>query len=236
MTFPETVYEEMPPRLGRRARRGRRRGHTVAGEPGRRRRRGRVTRTPALRAGAPRRRAVADRVAALADDPRHAVRAGGRAGRRALLVGGRDPVRRVPHRVARPAAEPRRSSSASTPRSSTVSPSWTVRLDEVFAPVRTVVTADADAFARLTDAGLAPRHWVKLGPTSALQSLDDDALRYDPSRWQVDVDPATASCCSPTSPTASPPATASGPASTASSSSPAGSPFLDPRLLGFATQ
>jgi hypothetical protein len=63
--------------------------------------------------------------------------------------------------------------------------------DEVFAPVRTVVTADSDAFARLTAAGLAPRRWVKLGPTSALQSLDDDALLYDPARWQVDADPGT---------------------------------------------
>ena len=62
---------------------------------------------------------------------------------------------------------------------------------EVFAPTGVVVAADAGAYDRLAAAGLRPRRWVKLGPTSALQTLDDDALVYDPARWQVDADPAT---------------------------------------------
>jgi hypothetical protein len=63
--------------------------------------------------------------------------------------------------------------------------------DEVFSPVRTVVAADAGAFTRLVEAGLRPRRWVKLGPTNAVQSLDDDALHYDPARWQVGADADT---------------------------------------------
>ena len=59
-------------------------------------------------------------------------------------------------------------------------------LHEVFAPVPAVVAVDDDAVARLTDAGIAARRWITLGPTSALQSLDDDALVYDATRWAVE--------------------------------------------------
>jgi hypothetical protein len=64
-------------------------------------------------------------------------------------------------------------------------------LAEVFGPVGAVVAADAGAADRLRAAGLEPRRWVKLGPTSAVQGLDGDDLIYDPARWQVDADPAT---------------------------------------------
>ncbi len=68
-------------------------------------------------------------------------------------------------------------------------------LAEVFAPggvpLEAVVASDAGAYDRLAAAGLRPRRWVKLGPTNVLQSLDDDALVYDPTRWQVEGDPTT---------------------------------------------
>jgi hypothetical protein len=64
-------------------------------------------------------------------------------------------------------------------------------LAEVFGPVGAVVAADAGAVERLRAAGLQPRRWVKLGPTSAVQALDGDDLVYDPARWLVDVDPGT---------------------------------------------
>lgn len=58
----------------------------------------------------------------------------------------------------------------------------------VFGGVRTVLTVDDGAHERLTAAGLTPRRWLTLGPTSAIQPLDDDALAYDASRWLVEVD------------------------------------------------
>jgi hypothetical protein len=58
-------------------------------------------------------------------------------------------------------------------------------LHEAFASVPAVVAVDDDAVTRLTDAGVAARRWITLGPTSALQSLDDDALVYDATRWEV---------------------------------------------------
>jgi hypothetical protein len=61
-------------------------------------------------------------------------------------------------------------------------------LHEVFASVPAVVAVDDDAVTRLTDAGIAARRWVTLGPTSALQSFEDDALVYDPTRWDVESD------------------------------------------------
>jgi hypothetical protein len=64
-------------------------------------------------------------------------------------------------------------------------------LAEVFGTVGAVVAADAGAADRLRAAGLAPRRWVKLGPTSAVQGLDGDDLVYDPTRWQVDAEPGT---------------------------------------------
>jgi hypothetical protein len=59
-------------------------------------------------------------------------------------------------------------------------------LNDVFGPVPAVVAVDDDAIARLTDAGIPARRWVTIGPTSALQSLDDDALVYDATRWQIE--------------------------------------------------
>jgi hypothetical protein len=59
----------------------------------------------------------------------------------------------------------------------------------VFAGLRNVVTSDEDAHRRLTAAGLAPRRWVKLGPTSAIEAAD--GLRYDDTRWQVESDADT---------------------------------------------
>jgi hypothetical protein len=55
---------------------------------------------------------------------------------------------------------------------------------EVLGPVPAVVTADAGAHVRLRDSGLAPRRWVRLGPTSAIEGIDDGA-RYDATRWDV---------------------------------------------------
>lgn len=59
-------------------------------------------------------------------------------------------------------------------------------LADVFGSLTAVVTVDSDAFTRVGDAGLRPRRWVTLGPTSAVQPLDHDALVYDATRWQVD--------------------------------------------------
>lgn len=56
---------------------------------------------------------------------------------------------------------------------------------EVLGPVPAVVTADDGAHARLRDAGLAPRRWVHLGPTSAIEGLDGEGARYDATRWDV---------------------------------------------------
>ena len=56
----------------------------------------------------------------------------------------------------------------------------------VLGPVPAVVTADDDAHARLRADGLTPRRWLRLGPTSAIESLDDDGVRYDAARWSVE--------------------------------------------------
>jgi hypothetical protein len=56
----------------------------------------------------------------------------------------------------------------------------------VLGPVPAVVTADEDAHARLRAAGLSPRRWLKLGPTSAIEGLGDDGPVYDASRWRVE--------------------------------------------------
>ena len=61
-------------------------------------------------------------------------------------------------------------------------------LYEVFAPVPAVVAVDDDAATRLAATGLTVRRWLTIGPTSALQPLDDDALVYDPTRWEVESD------------------------------------------------
>jgi hypothetical protein len=59
-------------------------------------------------------------------------------------------------------------------------------LYEVFASVPAVVAVDDDAATRLAATGLAVRRWLTIGPTSALQPLDDDALVYDPTRWEIE--------------------------------------------------
>jgi hypothetical protein len=51
-----------------------------------------------------------------------------------------------------------------------------------------LATADDDAYDELTAGGLAPRRWVKLGPTSAWEE-EPGTLTYDASRWEArDVD------------------------------------------------
>jgi hypothetical protein len=59
---------------------------------------------------------------------------------------------------------------------------------DVFAGVPAVVTADADAYARLRAGGLTPQRWVRLGPTSAIESRDEDGPVYDAARWLVEQD------------------------------------------------
>ena len=59
-------------------------------------------------------------------------------------------------------------------------------LHEVFAPVPAVVAVDDAAATRLAATGLTVRRWLTIGPTSALQPLDDDALVYDPTRWEIE--------------------------------------------------
>jgi hypothetical protein len=57
---------------------------------------------------------------------------------------------------------------------------------DVLGPVPAVVAADDDAHARLRTAGLAPRHSVQLGPTTAIEGLDADGPVYDATRWSVE--------------------------------------------------
>lgn len=59
---------------------------------------------------------------------------------------------------------------------------------DVLGSVPAVVTADDDARARLRSAGLAPRRWVKLGPTSAIEDVAGEGPVYDASRWRVEED------------------------------------------------
>jgi hypothetical protein len=59
---------------------------------------------------------------------------------------------------------------------------------EVLGTVPAVVTADDDAYVRLRSAGLRPRRWVRLGPTSAIESIGDDGPVYDAMRWDVEQD------------------------------------------------
>ena len=59
---------------------------------------------------------------------------------------------------------------------------------EVFAAVPAVATADDAAWRALVDAGLAPRRWAKIGPTSALECAERSGLHADGGRWDVDVD------------------------------------------------
>jgi hypothetical protein len=59
---------------------------------------------------------------------------------------------------------------------------------DVLGAVPAVVTADAEAHARLRAAGLKARRWVRLGPTSAIEGLGDDGPVYDATRWSVEED------------------------------------------------
>jgi hypothetical protein len=58
-------------------------------------------------------------------------------------------------------------------------------LEEVFGSVPAVVAVDDDAATRLAADGIPARRWLTIGPTSALQPLDDDALIYDHTRWEI---------------------------------------------------
>src|SRR5437667_175650 len=53
--------------------------------------------------------------------------------------------------------------------------------------VAAVATADEVAWRALVDAGLAPRRWAKVGPTSALECARRSGLHLDGERWEVDV-------------------------------------------------
>ncbi|MGH9030813.1 MAG: hypothetical protein ACRDY4_10060 [Acidimicrobiia bacterium] len=61
---------------------------------------------------------------------------------------------------------------------------------EVFAAVAgRIATADDTARAALDAAGLSPRRWVKLGPTSAWEDEPGGGtLAYDAERWHADED------------------------------------------------
>jgi hypothetical protein len=61
-------------------------------------------------------------------------------------------------------------------------------VQDVFAPVAgRVATADDAAYDALAAAGLAPRRWVKLGPTSAWETAPGSGtLAYDAERWGAD--------------------------------------------------
>jgi len=57
---------------------------------------------------------------------------------------------------------------------------------DVFGSVAAVVAADGDAHAQLRAAGLTPRRSVQLGPTTAVEGLDQNGLVYDATRWNVE--------------------------------------------------
>jgi hypothetical protein len=58
-------------------------------------------------------------------------------------------------------------------------------LADVFGSVPAVVAVD-DAATRLGADGIPARQWMTIGPTSALQPLDDEALVYDHTRWEIE--------------------------------------------------
>ena len=58
---------------------------------------------------------------------------------------------------------------------------------DVFGAVPAVATADDAAWRTLVDAGLAPRRWAKVGPTSALECAQRSGLHLDGERWNVEV-------------------------------------------------
>lgn len=56
-------------------------------------------------------------------------------------------------------------------------------LAETFAEVGVVVTTDEAARAALDDAGLAPRRWLRVGPTSAVECRERAGAHLDGERW-----------------------------------------------------
>jgi hypothetical protein len=58
-------------------------------------------------------------------------------------------------------------------------------LHEVFAPVGAVATTDDDAYDALEAAGLAPRRWLKLGPTSGFECAERDGVHIDAGRARI---------------------------------------------------
>jgi hypothetical protein len=60
-------------------------------------------------------------------------------------------------------------------------------LREVFEPVGAVATTDDDAHRALEHAGLAPRRWLKLGPTSGFECGERDGVHFDAARLRVGV-------------------------------------------------
>src|SRR5262245_58810603 len=58
--------------------------------------------------------------------------------------------------------------------------------EEVFGRVPAVVAVDDDGYTRLAADGIPARRWMTIGPTSALEPLDDDALAYGQTRWEIE--------------------------------------------------
>jgi hypothetical protein len=58
-------------------------------------------------------------------------------------------------------------------------------LRQVFESVKTVATSDDDARVALEAAGLAPRRWLKLGPTSGFECVERDGVHVDRRRARL---------------------------------------------------
>ncbi len=58
---------------------------------------------------------------------------------------------------------------------------------EVFASVPAVAVADRRAFSALTARGMAPRWWLRLGPTSAFECEARAGAHVDGARWRVEA-------------------------------------------------
>lgn len=61
-------------------------------------------------------------------------------------------------------------------------------LAELFGGVSTVVASDDGAAATLSAAGLTPRRWRHVGPTSALDCAERAGVHVDGERWRVESD------------------------------------------------
>jgi hypothetical protein len=60
-------------------------------------------------------------------------------------------------------------------------------LAQVFGSVDAIATADEGAWHALVDAGLSPRRWIKVGPTSALECAERSGLHIDGERWSAEI-------------------------------------------------